>query len=541
MPIARIDKDLCTGCGMCVDTCPEDVIRLNTQPFDKELMSPCAKGCPAGVSVRKYSYLVELGAYDEAIEVLREYLPFPAITGRICPHPCESKCARADVDEAVNINSLERFVADLYLKEKAEPVKRIYLKKAAVVGSGPAGLSCAYFLCRKGYAVTVFESQPVIGGTMRTGIPAFRLPREIVEIEVNRMRDMGVEFRPGVSVGKDISVEELKKEYDAIFFAIGLQLSRKVSVEGDDIEEIMGGLEFLRDVALGNKVEVRENLVVIGGGNVAIDVAMTARRLGAKNVTLVCLESRDTMPAFEDEIRQASEEGISIKASSATKRIIGENGRITGIEIMPCVSVFDATGAFNPQYDETKTEYFDTDQIIFAIGQASDMSCVPADVNKTRSTITADPVTLETNIAGIFAGGDIVPGQGASVVNAAASGKRAAESIDRYLRGVDLRANRDDHIRAMHVPTKVPYIKRQEVTCVSPEERVNSMEEYKPTFTENMARVEAMRCMTCGSKASIEYPEDCMVCLYCERDCPSQAIYVSPDRLARRIAPWDLA
>lgn len=531
MPIAKIDSKLCSGCGKCVDTCPQDVIRLNLQPTDVEKLSPCAEGCPAGVSVRKYAYYVEMDMLDEAIATLREYLPFPAVTGRICPHTCEASCARNEVDAPVNINYLERFVADSFLHEKAEKVRTIYASKVAVVGSGPAGLSCAYFLCRKGYAVTVFEKHDVVGGMMRLGIPDFDLPRDVLDAQLNYIADMGVEYRTGVNVGTDITFEELQKEYGAVFIAVGNQISRLAKLDGDSQVNggLMGALDFLRDVHLGNPVEVKGRVAVIGGGNVAIDAARTAKRLGAKEVTMVCLECRDKMPAHEKEIQRALEDGVVIKPGFGGKRILSSGGNVTGIEFIACTSVFDKNGAFAPQYDESCTITVDADQIIFAVGQAADLSMLPEAVAKTgRNTIQADKVTLETSVPGIFAGGDAVDPVKASVVKAIASGKRAAESIDRYLRGVDMLADRDEAIRTQFPPCKgIPHVERIEAADPA-------------GFTPNEARCEAMRCMTCGSRAEIKYADDCMVCLYCERDCPEQAIYVSAERISHKIEPWDL-
>jgi len=394
-----------------------------------------------------------------------------------------------------------------------------------------------------GYSVTVYESLPVLGGMMRIGIPAYRLPRDILDAQINYISDMGVEFETGITVGADISIEELCRRYGAVFFAIGSQQSKQVKVEGIGLDGVMAGLDFLRDVNLGKKAEVNEKIVVIGGGNVAVNVSLTALRLGAKEVRIVCLESREDMPAFEEEILQAIDEGITIHAGMAPKRILGKDGKVAGIEIMPCIQVFDKTGAFDPVYDETGTTSFEAEQVIFAIGQYTDLAFIPENMKLTqKGLVEADPVTLETSMEGVFAGGDIVQPQDASVVKAIATGKRAAESIDRYLKGKDMKTGRDIHTRVRHSPKDgVPHFPRQATSPLPVAERVDNFREVKAGFTDDKARLEAQRCMTCGSKADITYPEDCMVCLYCERDCPVQAIYVSPDRLARRLAPWDLA
>jgi len=258
MSISRIDPELCNGCGMCVDACPEDVIRLDSAPGGKEELPACTMACPAGVGTRRYMNFLELGMIDDAVVVLREALPFPAVTGRVCPHPCESECARKEVDQAVNINGLERFVGDHWLREKAQPLRKIYAGKTAVIGSGPAGLACAYFLCRMGYPVTVFESMPMPGGMLRAGIPEYRLPREVLNAQIDYIKDMGVDIRTGVKIGSDIGLEEIRSQYQAIFVAVGNQVSKKLELEGTGLDGVFLGLDFLRSVNLKTGVEVRK-------------------------------------------------------------------------------------------------------------------------------------------------------------------------------------------------------------------------------------------------------------------------------------------
>ena len=542
MSISRIDSSLCNGCGLCVDACPQDVIRLDSMPAGKEEVPTCTIACPAGVDMRRYMHMIEGDMPDEAAAILREALPLPAVTGRVCPHPCESQCTRREVDEAVNINGVERFLGDYWLREKAQPVRAIYAGKTAVIGSGPAGLACAYFLCRMGYPVTVFESMSALGGMLRVGIPEYRLPRRTLDAQIDYIRDMGVQFRTGVTIGRDLSLEELKNQYDCVFVAVGNQVSKRLELEGRELDGVLLGLDFLRDVNVKHEATVKKRVVVVGGGNVAVNVALTALRLGAKEVQMACLERREEMPAYEEEIRQAVEEGVIIQASSAPGRILGENGRVVGIDLVRCIQVFDKDGAFNPLCDEQKSASLKADMVILAVGQKPDLSLLPGGVTTTeRGTVKVDPVTLETGMPGIFAGGDVVSSGTSSVVEAIAAGRKASVSIDRYLRGEDLRSGRYAKPAKVKTPPKdgvAPWARRT-IPSLPVSERVGNFREVKIGFSEDMVRLEAQRCMTCGSRAVITYPEDCMLCLYCERDCPVHAIYVSPEKTARPMVAWD--
>lgn len=532
MPIAEINADLCQGCGKCVDTCPVDVIRLDVDPDAGDLRSPCATGCPAGVSVRKYSYYVEMDMMDKAARALAEHLPFPAITGRICPHPCEAKCARAEVDEPVNINALERYVGDYLLKRGFDASIPIYAGKVAVAGSGPAGLSCAYFLARKGYEVTVFEALDVAGGVPRVGVPAYRLPHEIVDAEVRSLQDMGVTIRTGIAVGVDISLDELMDEYAAVFFAGGLQASKRQAVEGDGLEGVYYALELLYQVGLGSGAHVGKKVAIIGGGSVAFDVAQTLNRMGAEKIHIFYRNGIERMRALPEEIEQAIEEGIHIHAYHTVKRITGEGGRVRGIDV-------ESTQAGNES--DAEEESYEVDQVVFAIGQTLDERLVPSALaTGPDGMVLVDQVTLETSVHGVFAGGDIVNGGGLAV-EAIAAGREGAESIDRFLRGLDMREGRNKYRRVQQIPKKgIAILPRQEEECLSACERSASDAEVRQTLSENQARIEAQRCMTCGSRAVIAHPQDCMVCLYCERDCAAHAITITPERIARRMGPWDL-
>lgn len=525
--IEIIDASRCTGCGICVELCPLDNLGLDT--FQKEI-PPCQSGCPLGVDIRSYFYRFKQGRFDEAAAVLKKYLPFPAITGRVCSHPCELECARKEVDQAVNINSLERFIGEIMLKEKVVPPQRTHAARVAIIGSGPAGLAAAYFLTEMGYATTIFEQSSQVGGMLRNGILEYRLPRNVLNSQIAYLKKMGIEFKTETTIGRDIGWAELEKEdFRAIFIAVGFQLSRELDIAGAEMDGVFWGLDFLRDINLSRKIKVRGKVAVIGGGNVAMDTALAALRLGAREVEVICLESEQIIPANRDSIEQLIGEGINIQTGWGPRQIKGNRGKITGLELVRCNSVFDSAGVFNPRFDESKTKTIDADTIIFAIGQSPDLSLLPNDIKITRTgIIETDALTLETNLAGVFAGGDIALGP-SSVAEAIASGKQGAISIDRYLKGEDLKAGRNRKAQVVkNLPGDGITSKARTSTPQIPvEQRAGSFLEVKTGFDEVMAIEEVQRCMTCGSKAVIFY-EDCMTCFKCELECPYQAINVHP-------------
>ncbi|MCC6196092.1 MAG: FAD-dependent oxidoreductase [Burkholderiales bacterium] len=539
--IELVDADLCNGCRLCLDTCPTDCFRLDTVVAQRAEQPPCQIACPAGVDMRRYLYLVREGMIDEAIGVLEECLPLASVTGRICPHPCESACARKDVDEAVNINSLERFVGDRWIAQRPASARVIYRAKVAVVGSGPAGLACAYVLARKGYPVTIFDSMPEAGGMLRYGVPDFRLPRAVLDAQVDYLRAMGIEFRLNTPIGRATSLDDLTNEYQAVFVAVGASRSRKIDIDGKELTGVLWGLEFLRDANAGKPAPAAgKKVVVIGGGNVAMDAALTVNRLGAARVQMVCLESEAKMPAYAEEKRQALEEGVVIDASWGPRKIVGRDGKVAGIELVRCVGVTDSAGRFAPSFDEGETKFIEADLVILSIGQEADLSLLPDDVRTTASkTIRVDPLTLQSSRPGVFAGGDAVSGS-ATVVEAIAAGKAAAVSIDRLLKAEDLRAGRDVKPKRVMKPPKerIPHIPRQPTPWLPVRERSANFEEVKRGFSDDTTRLEAQRCMTCGSRAIIAYPEDCQMCIFCERDCPTNAIYVSPDKTELPMMAW---
>ncbi|NTV58784.1 MAG: FAD-dependent oxidoreductase, partial [Deltaproteobacteria bacterium] len=408
----------------------------------QHLPAPCQNACPAHIDIPTFLALVGHGRFEEATEVILKDIPFPWACGLICPHPCEEACVRGQMDQPISIQLMKAYTARIaadnggYRSPPAAPSKP---EKVAIVGAGPSGLSAAYFLALKGYGVTVFEKLPHAGGMLRYGIPAYRLPKEILDREIKNIMDLGVEIRTQVSFGKDFTLDALKREgFKAFYFATGLSLSRKLNVPGEALEGVLGGIDLLRMTTLGVPPKLGDRVIVIGGGNVAVDVARTVKRLGPKQVSMVCLETPEQMPAWKHEVHDAQAEGITIYHSWGPRHLVGKNGRFTAVEFMRCTSVFDAQGRFNPTYDACELTTMEADNIILAIGQSADSSFAKLmDLEVTPGgAIRADLVTGETNLPGIFAGGDGVYGPRIAI-DAIAAGKRAAVSMDCYLRGTE--------------------------------------------------------------------------------------------------------
>lgn len=481
------------------------------------VVSACHHTCPVGISVPKYIASIAEGRYAEAAEVIRERNPFPAVCGRICHHPCEIKCRRGELDEAVAIRSLKRFAADWYFHyhpELPEPFPLTKKEKVAVIGAGPTGLTCAYYLRRMGYPTTVFEALPVPGGMLMVGVPEFRLPKTVVQKEVEYLQHRGVEIRYNTPLNVNYTIDSLKKEgYRAVFIAAGSQRSQRIGIPGED-ENLRGlyyGLRFLREVKLEKEMEIGQKVIVIGGGNVAIDVARSARRLrrekeGPREIHVFCLESREEMPAFKEDVGAALEEGILIHDSLGVKRILAENGGFSGIETIAVQSVFDREGRFNPAFIPGSEGFFAGDTIVMAVGQAPDLSFLPSGSKLERTkweTLVVDPNTLATNVEGIFAGGDFVTGP-THIIEAIAAGRRAAVSIDKSFRGDTSRViflDKKETASAEELGEKLEGVEegkpRVKPILLPPEERVNDFREIELGFTEEKAREEAKRCLRC--------------------------------------------
>ncbi len=533
------------------------------RPLYVDKTPPCNNNCPAGTDVVGYLALMREGKYKEAWELIKQENPFPGVCGRVCPHPCESGCNREELGGAIAIHTLERFLADYAASQRLSvqaskrydaTMLRRYDAEVAVIGSGPAGFSCAYHLARRGYPVTVFEALPVAGGMMRIGIPEYRLPREVLDREIADIEALGVEIRTGVRLGHNLPMSELDN-YDAVFIAVGLQKSRRLNVPGEDAEGVIPGLEFLKRVNLGEEVRVDRRAAVIGGGNTAIDAARTALRLGLE-VTILYRRSRAEMPAIADEIEEALAEGVNIRYLTAPVELLTEKGRVTGLKCVRMeLGMPDESGRRRPLPIAGSEFTIKADTVIPAIAQEADLSFfqlptlrlgpstssggtsgqasnlqLPVEVEQGRIAINEAGATTRP---GVFAGGDVATPFG-TVAHAVGSGKRAALAIDKYLRGEEL-AGFPPVDEAMHAvpkemdPTIVRFedlnlayfeeLERPEQPQRPAQERGRDFEEVNLGFGEEEAQAEAERCFSCGT---------CNLCDTCLIFCPDVAIARTP-------------
>lgn len=536
---AYVNWEKCTGCGDCAAVCPVEVYseyergiaaqKAIYKPFgqavpavftvEKRGVSPCRIACPAGVNAQGYIALISQGKFQEALALVRQTIPFAGVIGRVCTHRCETDCERKNVDESMAIRTLKRFIADYELKagrEKAAPVEKTRQEKIAVVGSGPAGLACAYDLVRKGYPVTVFEAMPMTGGLLRYGIPEYRLPKNVLDDEIDYIKELGVEIKTDSPVG-DLK-QLLTGGYQAVFLGTGAWVSQKMGIPGEDTAGVMHAIDFLKRVNSGDKVSLGQRVAVIGGGNAAVDAARTARRLGAGEVTIVYRRSRDEMPAEASEVDEAENEGVKLHILAAPVKVLSQGGKMTGIECLRMeLGEPDASGRRRPIPVQGSEFTLDADNLIVAIGQSVDKAGLPGELAYTeRGTISADPVTMETGMAGVFAGGDAVSGP-ADVIGAIAAGKEAAESIDRYLSGTDLRQGRPEKRAKVEEVSKegVPLKPRAAMSMLDLKRREGSFAEVELGLDEETAVAEAGRCLNCAG---------CCECRSCEVACEIKAI-----------------
>ena len=491
---------------------------------------------------QRYVALIARQHYAEALEYIMENNPLPGSIGRVCAHPCESACRRGQVDEPIAICALKRFVVDQVGDEyKPRKVKATRGKKVAVIGSGPSGLTAAHDLALSGYGVTIFESQPEPGGMLRSGILSYRLPRDVLTRDIDNILAVGIELRTNVKIGEGLTFEQLLSDHDSIVIAVGLSVSRGIPVEGSDLAGVNYAVPFLQAVNYGEPVDIGDDVIVIGGGNVAIDVARSARRLGDKNVKMVCLESREEMPAHEWEINEAIDEGIEVLCSYGPNRIVEKDGHVGGFEFKEVECVFDEQGRFNPKFREDQRLTVTADTVIFAIGQGSELSFLSeSDVQlNQRGQLVLDSSTMSTSVDGVFAAGEVARGPGAAI-QAIAEGHKAAAAVAAFLETGELHSVTWPTPAALgdvpvHSKILIGTSKRQVMPCREADERVTDFSEVELGFSVDAATREAQRCLTCGAGAVVE-SDKCVACLTCVRVCPYQVpviegsvAYIDPD------------
>ena len=574
--VAAVETEKCVACGRCVENCPAGAVKLGQKLCTKDGFiqyprqelpdevkwgpekwsidyrdknrincydtgtAPCKTACPAHIAVQGYLKLAAQGKYREALQLIKRENPFPAVCGRICNRRCEDACTRGTVDQAVAIDEVKRFIAqqDLDAETRFVPEKVIpkvdgeFAEKIAVIGAGPAGMSCAYYLAEKGYRPTVFEKEARPGGMLMNAIPSFRLEKDVVEAEIDVLRQLGVEFRCGVEVGKDVTIAQLRQEgYKGFYVAVGLQSGGRLPVPGGDAENVISGVDFMRDVNLRDKKSLSGRVVVIGGGNIAADVARTAVRCGAENVSLYCLEGYDEMPMGEEDRSECERDGVAVYAGWGPREVSVEGGKAAGVSFVKCLKVKDENGRFAPVYDENTVQVAPCTTVLFCIGQKAEWrellsgTAVEFDPN---GTAKADPVTCQTAEADIFVGGDAFTGQ-KFAIDAIAAGKQGAVSLHRFVQGATLTIGRDrrqfielDKKSALIAVDSYDNTPRQRVGYN--EALRNTFQDERVAFTAQQVRAETARCLGCG--ASIVDPNKCIGCGVCTTKCAFDAIHL---------------
>ena len=580
--VAEVDEAKCVACAQCVEVCPGNALKLGqklcatndtsapkytkiTETFNfakavnenyrenrEDVLpsgtAPCKAACPAHIPVQGYLKLAAQGRYTEALELIKTENPFPAVCGRICNKRCEAECTRGDVDEAVAIDEVKRFIADHDMHEETRFVPKMvnqigrpYTEKIAVIGAGPAGMSCAYYLAQKGYPVTVFDRNPVPGGMLTLGIPSFRLEKDVLNAEIDILKEMGVEFRCGVEVGKDVTIQQLRDEgYKGFYLAIGAQKSAKLRIPGEELEGVLGGVDFLREVNLGNKPDIGRRCAVIGGGNVAMDVCRSAVRLGAEETYVFYRRSEAEMPADPEEVREAMEEGVKFRFLSAPVEIIGADGRVSAIKIEKMeLGEPDERGRCKP-VGTGEFEIVEIDSVIGAVGQTVDWGTLDVGALKTtkKNTAEADSLTYQTAQPDIFVGGDCYTGP-KFAIDAIAAGKEAAISLHRYVHpGQTLTAGRDRReYRALdkeHAMIGVGGFDREHrQTPGYNAAKAKTFADARVTFTEEQVRKECARCLGCGATKVDSYL--CIGCGLCTTKCKFDAIHL------KKVRDWHAA
>ena len=580
--VARVEKADCVACGKCVEACPAGAVKLGQKLCKKDGTdvqyprhplpsqqkwgphmwdenyrdnnrincydtgtAPCKTACPAHIAVQGYLKLAAQGKYQEALALIRKDNPLPAICGRICNRRCEDACTRGTIDQAIAIDEVKNFLAQLDLKAETRyiPPKVVptlegeFHEKIAIIGAGPAGLSCAFYLAEKGYKPTIFEKNEKPGGMLRYGVPSFKLEKDVIDGEIEVIKAMGVEIKCGIEVGKDVTIQQLREQgYKAFYIAIGCQGGRKAGIPGEDTEGVMTAVDFLRTVGGNEAYPVSGNAVVVGGGNVAIDVARTAHRCGADSVTMFCLEPREKMPASEEEIAEATEEGVSLNCGWGPKEILTENGKVTGIVFKRCVSVWDESGRFSPTYDEADTKTVPCDRVFLSIGQSiqwgSLLEGTKVELGRGNGA-KADSLTYQTAEPDIFVGGDVYTGP-KFAIDAIAAGREGAISIHRFVRphsSLTIGRNRRDFVALDKENIRVDSYdnsSRQIPGRDASIDHKNSFRDARLPFTEEQVKAETARCLGCG--ASVVDPNKCIGCGVCTTKCAFNAIKLHRER-----------
>jgi NADPH-dependent glutamate synthase beta subunit-like oxidoreductase/Fe-S-cluster-containing hydrogenase component 2 len=587
---AKVEAKDCVACGKCVEYCPAGAVKLGQKLCTKqgevvyprhqlpeysslkEYMNwkedkwdedyrdnnrincydtgtaPCKTACPAHIAVQGYLKKAAQGKYQEALALIKKDNPFPAICGRVCNHACEDACTRGTIDKAVSIDAVKKFIAEQDLKAETRYVPPVVIasnrlehwsEKIAIIGAGPAGLSCAYYLATIGYKPTVFEKNEKAGGMMHYGIPSYKLEKDVIEAEIDVLRELGVEIKCGVEVGKDITIDELRQQgYKAFYIAIGCQGGRLPNIAGEDANGVDIAVNFLHKATEDKSTKLNGKVVVVGGGNVAVDCARTAHRFGATDVTMVCLEDRETMPASLEEIEETLAENINICNSYGPKEIFkDENGNVKAVEFKKCTSTIDEkTKRFNPQYDENDTITLDADYVIFAIGQTIEWGNL-LDGSAVEfwhgNYPIADEITYQTAQEDIFVGGDVYTGP-KFVITAIEQGKCAAESLHRYVHNGHMKIGRKnrqfielDKQNILIDPSSYDNSSRQEAGMDNSIDYKMSFDDAHKTLTEEQVKIETARCLGCG--ASVVDPNKCIGCGVCTTKCEFDAIKLHRD------------